>query len=117
MKQIPLKGGLFALVDDEDYEKVAAYKWTALRAKRSRTVYARTTVSGKTAYMHRIITGAPDGMTVDHVDGDGLNNRRSNLAICTQKENMQAYVDRSAYDRWKASEEFWGQFGCKTSVN
>lgn len=38
--------------------------------------------------MHRLITGAPDGLTVDHINGNGLDNRQCNLRICTLAQNL-----------------------------
>jgi len=39
--------------------------------------------------MHRLILDVPDGLQVDHIDGDGLNNRRSNIRMCTAAQNRQ----------------------------
>ena len=94
MAEIALRGatgaGLIVEVDDEDVELVAAHKWYALRVKGSKTIYARTRVGGKTIYLHRLVSGAHDTDEVDHVDGNGLNNRRGNLRPVTHRENLQA---------------------------
>jgi hypothetical protein len=86
MKQIPLTQGEFALVDDEDFEELSRYKWQVLRnGPRSYAVRK----AGKQIRMHRQITNAPDGMLVDHRDGNGLNNQRFNLRVCTAAENAR----------------------------
>lgn len=91
MKTIPLTRGMFTLVDDEDYEWLNQWKWCA--CKIGHHFYAhRTTGYPKKQYgirMHRLITNAPAGLEVDHVDRNGLNNQRSNLRLCTHKENGQ----------------------------
>jgi len=74
-----------ALVDDEDYERVSAHSWHAERA--TATVYARADIAGKRVRMHRFLTGAPEGLQVDHIDGNGLNNQRENLRPATRAEN------------------------------
>lgn len=81
-RQIALTQGKFALVDDEDFEELNNKKWYAIKS--NRTFYA---YSGKCAAMHRVIMNPPNDMVVDHIDGDGLNNTRNNLRICTQTEN------------------------------
>lgn len=92
-KRIQLTRGYVALVDDEDYERVAAYKWCV--SVRKHTAYAARTgpmVRGNTEpriYMHRFILNAPKGMQVDHVNGDGLDNRRANLRLVSQRQNSQ----------------------------
>jgi hypothetical protein len=94
MKEIRLSQGKIALVDDEDYERINKHKWAAL--KKPNTYYARRTLSGgfpeqRHIKMHREIMGllSADGMVVDHINGNGLDNRKINLRVCTQFQNMR----------------------------
>jgi hypothetical protein len=91
LKQITLTQGKITLVDDADFESLSIYKCHALRGRWNKgTWYARANVGGKQILLHRLILGdPPPGMEVDHIDGDGLNNQRSNLRFCTKSENMQ----------------------------
>jgi hypothetical protein len=75
--------------DPEDEATVLAYRWVLTQGpKRSKTVYATTRVgpkhARKTLSLHRLIAGALPGQVVDHLDGNGLNNRRANLKVTTQ---------------------------------
>ena len=79
MKQIPLTKNKFTLVDDEDYELVNKYNWYFGAG------YAR---SMEKILMHRLIMKAKKGQMIDHIDGNGLNNQRSNLRFCTHSQNM-----------------------------
>jgi hypothetical protein len=86
-KQILLPNGLIATVDDEDYERVKGFRWIACRrGKHQILFYVNAVVS-----LHRLILGlAPDDKgVVDHIDGDGLNNCRSNLRVGTVAENSK----------------------------
>ncbi len=87
---VPLTQGYIAFVSPEDFERVNAYRWCASFARGK--IYAKrgTSVNGrnKTIRMHRFILGVPDGAEVDHVDGDGLNNRRRNLREATHRQNI-----------------------------
>lgn len=86
--QIPLTRGLVALVDDEDAGWLSRFKWCAMPKRLA--FYAMRTVYGgksKTVYMHRLILGAPQGVEVDHINMNALDNRRGNLRLCTGAEN------------------------------
>lgn len=92
-KQIPLTQGQVAIVDDEDMPAVQNIKWFTF--SRSGLLYAATNTprskGGKRPLilMHRFLSGAMPGQFVDHIDGNGLNNSRSNLRICSHAENMR----------------------------
>lgn len=86
MREIPLTRSLVALVDDEDYESLSAYKWHA--RKDGYRFYAARSHGGSTILMHRVLLGAPAGMAADHLSGDGLDNRRANLRLATHAQNI-----------------------------
>lgn len=86
IRHIPLTQGKYTIIDAADYERVAAFNW-CVSASGNR-VYAQSYMNGKTMVLHRFLTNAPAGMVVDHIDHNGLNNRRSNLRICTSQQNL-----------------------------
>lgn len=92
---ITLSQGYVALIDAADVEMVSQHRWCASVDYRIdgsvRAVYAITSVPRKSAklWLHRLFTDAPDGLDVDHIDRDGLNNRRSNLRLATRAQNLQ----------------------------
>ena len=86
VRRIPLGNGLFATVDAADYERVSKHKWYAKR--HGPTVYATCIRKGRVVYMHRMIMRARKGTIVDHIDGNGLNNRQCNLRLCTHQQNQ-----------------------------
>lgn len=82
---------MYTLVDDKDYGELSAFKWYA--RKNGNTFYAARSlkVVGKqtTVLMHAQIMKTPKVMVTDHiVPGNGLNNQRSNLRVCTQSQNL-----------------------------
>lgn len=92
MKYISLTRGKIAIVDNADYESLAQHKWSAL--KNGRTYYAVRangilTPGYHQIKMHRAILNASDGVEIDHINGDGLDNRRSNLRLCAHAENLK----------------------------
>ena len=89
MKQIPLTQGRFALVDDDDYDTLQQFRWSA-GGKRGYYAVRNFYVNGKrmAELMHRKIMNPVDGLDVDHINHNTIDNRRENLRVCTRKENI-----------------------------
>jgi hypothetical protein len=85
LRYIALTKGKFATVDAADYDWLSQYRWHAT-CSRGR-YYAATVINGRSITMHRMILNPPPGMVADHIDGNGLNNARANLRICTPQQN------------------------------
>lgn len=89
---IPLTRGQFAIVDQHDAH-LSGWKWFVLKPAKSGFTYAVRTMDyqghRKTIYMHHFIIGCPLNrrLVVDHVNGNRLDNRRSNLRVVTQRQN------------------------------
>jgi hypothetical protein len=95
MREVPLTNGGVALVDDEDYERVMTRRWGKYRLARwHKTYYVRQTnptaaERRKGVYLHRWLMDAGAGEKVDHRNGDGLDNQRSNLRKTSNAQNLQ----------------------------
>jgi hypothetical protein len=85
MREIPLTKGKVTIVDDADYEGLTQRRWHLLTPKRG----GEYAMSSNGTGMHRAITSAPPGMEVDHINGNGLDNRRGNLRVCTKSGNQR----------------------------
>lgn len=115
-KLIPLTQGKFAIVDDEDFEVLSKYRWQYRDGYAIRNYYSGT-IDGKKKYkiirMHRFLNETPDGMHTDHIDMDGLNNKKSNLRTATQSENSmnrKSYKNSSSKFKgvhWSKKAEKW----------
>jgi len=85
-RRIPLTRGKFALVDSADYYRLAKFQWYANGTTQNK-FYAIRNHGRKGLKMHRVIMNAPDHLSVDHIDHNGLNNCKSNLRLCTHAQN------------------------------
>jgi hypothetical protein len=90
-----LTKGFHALIDVEDWDIVSPLRWQASVVKGR--VYAK---SGK-HYLHRIIMDAAKDRQVDHISGDPLDNRRSNLRPCTNRQNSSNQRSRGGSSKYK----------------
>jgi len=86
-KLIPLTQDKFAIVDADDYDRLCKYKWYA--AKKRRNYYAKRRCPHGIVAMHRVILNAPRGLVVDHINHNGLDNRKENLRLCTVAQNCR----------------------------
>jgi len=99
---------LKVLVDDEDFDRLSQYKWwghnkTSKKEKErgiKDRIYAECKTKGKHYRMHRLILDCPKGLEIDHIDGNRLNNQKSNLRIVTHQQNL--FNQRMTYkDKFK----------------
>ncbi len=113
--ELKLTQGQWALLAEQDYYKIKMYRWYA--GYHGRTFYAQTqvTIQGrrKTVRMQQLLLPCPSGFTIDHIDGDGLNNLKNNLRLATQMQNCHNRIARlhnvSGYRGvwWSISHKSW----------
>jgi len=91
MKEVSLTKGKVAIVDDEDYDYLNRFSWYVLGHPTMEYAarYGGCKPNGQTIHirMHRELMAAPSGIEVDHINGNRLDNRNSNLRLATRKEN------------------------------
>lgn len=88
MATISITQGEYALVDDEDFEYVNQFKWQYHYKGYAESTFGKSP-NRKKVKMHRLIINAPDHLQVDHINGNKLDNRKSNLRLCTNSENQR----------------------------
>jgi hypothetical protein len=104
---VELTKGQYARIDEEDYKQIIAFKWQAQPTRLKNGFYAirnnGTDESGTRlkVKMHRQIMNCPDGMEVDHINGNTLDNRKSNLRVCTHAQNIQYQKSRGGESRYR----------------
>ena len=90
MKKIKLTKGYYAIIDDIDFELINKFKWHLYEHCNNKYAVAHDRSEqgkDKTIRMHRLILNAEKGVVVDHVNHNGLDNRRINIRLCTQSQN------------------------------
>lgn len=107
--RIPLNSrkypGLYAIVDELDADLVSQYRWHPTWCDGK--LYAEAYVRGsgrdcrRTMRMHRLVMSAGAGQAIDHVNGDGLDNRRCNLRFSTQSQNLANIPKLRGTSRYK----------------
>jgi hypothetical protein len=104
MKELKLTQGYIALVDDEDYELISQYKWHTFKSRNG--LYGARNSSKKLGtqrkiLLHRMLLNAPIGLEVDHINGNGLDNRRENLRFASRAENQYNRVGKQKISAYK----------------
>ena len=86
-KEIQLTQNKVAFVDDADFEWLNQHKWCF----NGRHAIREIRIGGKKRkiLMHRIIVSVPFGLEIDHINGNGCDNQRDNLRICTHQQNVR----------------------------
>lgn len=91
--EITTKDGTVFLIDKADFELVNAHKWHASlrKDKKTKSIAGSVRIDGekKVMFLHRFLLNPPKGLYVDHINRNPLDNRRSNLRICTHEENAR----------------------------
>lgn len=87
MKEIPLSRGLSTLVDEDVYEWASKFKWHAVAGRGHKLYAARRDRAGRRRFLHKEICNSAPGQVVDHRDGNGLHNWRTNLRPASFSQN------------------------------
>lgn len=100
MKKIYLKAppfDVYVVVDDDDFEWLSKYRWSLSGGYAYTSFHVGMTPDGmrlvQPCLMHRFIMQPPGKMVVNHINENRLDNRKSNLEVCTQRDNMRAWAD------------------------
>lgn len=76
-------------IDYDDYESIRKYHWFIVKFKSASRPYIKTKINKKQLLLHRFIMKPPVKLQVDHINRNPLDNRRLNLRIVTQQENLK----------------------------
>jgi hypothetical protein len=85
----PVNKGVFVLVDKSSVKYLSQWKWhlTSNGRYAARTTYCKETKKRGSIEMHIQIMGKREGFQIDHINGNKMDNRRSNLRFCTHGQN------------------------------
>lgn len=100
MKKIPLSQGRFALVDDEDFERLNQYNWYASYNQPEGNLYVKRNLKKEngektSVLMHREILSPSASEQIDHINHNSLDNQKKNLRICSGEENLRNAVKKA----------------------
>ena len=108
--RVPLTRGYWALVDLEDYLRVAEHSWCILDLRKSRNglIYAQSRIRWNIVYLHRFVMNATaDDPTIDHDNHDGLDCRKCNLIVKTDAQNKRNRRGLASHNKSGENGIFW----------
>lgn len=111
----PKYGKFYAKIDLNDVDKCREYRWHIRKCNKQNydCFYVGTIANGKTILLHRFILNDPHGKDVDHINRNGLDNRRNNLRTCndsTNRMNTKLYISNSSGHKgvcWSKKQNKW----------
>lgn len=120
MKEVKLTKEKIALVDDRDFERVNKYKWHACTSHGKWYAVRNPTSDNPFSLMHRFILNLLPGdkQQADHISGNGLNNSRFNIRVCSHRENLlNAEKSRKGTSKykgvsWSTKKRMWEAYIC-----
>lgn len=75
------------IIDEQDFSMCRQYRWHIEKYRNRTMQYGAAIVNGKVLRIHRLVMQAPSQMQVDHINHNGLDNRRCNLRVCSNRDN------------------------------
>jgi hypothetical protein len=108
MKEIKLTKNQVAIVDDDQFDTVSQFKWYC-----GKDGYAKRSQNKKIVFMHRVIMSPDNNKLVDHINGDTLDNRKTNLRYCNNQQNnynrgpMSHNISGYKGVSWRKSNQKW----------
>lgn len=117
MAFIKIKGHI-VLFDSDDYDIISGYKWSLKRDKKNNRLYCYTYMGKRSIKMHRLIMSLldDDRKIVDHINGNGLDNRKLNLRLATCSQNqMNRVIGKKGYKGVSLDER--GRYRVRITVN
>lgn len=115
-KSIPLTRGKYALIDDDDYERVSRYKWQYSTHVNGGYAVHNSWKEGK-MYLHRFVMGAASSQEVDHVNRDRLDCRKENLRFCTHKQNQRNIYKQNSTGYKGVTNHYKNKYRAKITVD
>lgn len=118
----------YALVDDEDFERINKHKWYAHKQNKSGKIYAQRGIyigGGRdnaiqiTGHMSRLILNCPADKFVDHINGNTLDNQKNNIRISTRSQNNCNRIGWGKTSKYKGVffDKESGKFRCVLKIN
>lgn len=99
------------IFDSKYVDKIKEYKWYLRTHKNNSLKYVMGTVDNKKVFLHRFILNTPSNKVVDHINGNTLDNRESNIRVCTQANNSRNRIYKTSKGKVPGIYQQYGENG------